>query len=333
MRTIPIALQAHLDTGMTTVTQLIRIDPVTEGYAPFGISLLDKDVVYDDGDGPITYLAAIGMVPASLETSLDMTVDNTEVQSLVPEFDLPISEADIVAGVYDFAKMTIYLVNYESLSDGHVVLGYGSTGQMRVEQGLSFWTEYTALSKQLKQSIVEKDSLTCRAIFGSQPLGSPANSSGEFPVMQRFPCGKDVEPLFTGPQAVTAVDLEFNQGFTASGLGQPANVYVPGMLEWLSGANEGRSHEVETQSAGGHIEMTFQTMFPIEIGDTFRIRPDCTKWFEGANGCKAHWNDISDTEWRLHYRGEPLIPVSDADAINTPGATVGASLGGGTTAP
>lgn len=324
MRTIPIALQAHLDTGMTTVTHLIRIDPVTAGYDPVGVTLLDRDVVYDDGDGEITYLAAIGMIPASLDTSLDMTVDNTEIQSLVPEFDLPISEADIIAGVYDFAKMTIYMVNYESLSDGHVVLGYGTTGQMRVQQGLSFWTEYTALSKQLKQSIVEKDSLTCRAIFGSQPIGSPADSAGEFPVMQRFPCGKDAQALFTGPHTVTAVDAEFNQGFTASGLGAAEDTYVPGMLEWLTGTNRGRTHEVETQSAGGHIEMTFQTMFPVEIGDTFRIRPDCTKWVEEHNGCKFHFG----TDWVLHYRGEPYIPVQDSDQINTPGASVPKSLGG-----
>lgn len=329
MRVIPIALQEHMDSGATTVTQLVLIEPVTPGYAPFGFTLLDEDVVYDDGDGEITYLSAIGMIPAALETTLDMNVDNTEMQSLIPEFDFPISERDIVAGVYDFAKMTVYLVNYESLSDGHVVLGYGTTGQMRVKDGLSFWTEYTALSKQLKQSIVEKDSLTCRAIFGSQPLGTGPDSNGDYPVTQRFPCGKDVEPLFTAPVAVTSVGFEFNRNFTASGLGAAENTYVPGMLVWLTGNNAGRTHEVEEQSAAGEIDMTFDTMFPVEVGDTFKIRPDCTKWVEEANGCKFHFG----SEWVLHYRGEPYIPVQDSDQINTPGATVGSSLGGGTTAP
>jgi uncharacterized phage protein (TIGR02218 family) len=327
-RTVPSALQTHLNTGSTTITQLLLIKPVTPGYSAIGITLLDRDVTYNDGAGSVAYLSKIGMVPAALVSSLDMTVDNTEVQSLIPEFDLPISEADIVAGVYDYAEATIYQVNYEDLSMGHVVLGYGTTGQMRVENGLSFWTEFTALSKLLKQSIVEKDSITCRAVYGSQPIGT---GGGVFE--QRFPCGKDASAEFTGSKAVTSAGAEPNSSFTASALGAAANTYVPGILVWLTGKNAGRTYEVDSQTAGGAMTLTFETMFPILVGDTFKVRPDCTKWVEGANGCKAHFSSVSATEWKLHYRGEPLIPIADGDAINTPGATVPASLGGGTTAP
>lgn len=313
MRTISAELQAHLNGSATTTTLLLRIDPVTPGYPSIGATLLDRDVVYDDGDGEVTYKATIGMVPANIVSSASMEVGNTEIQHLLPETDLPISEADISAGVYDFASYTLMLVNYEDLSMGHVIMpsGHGQLGQMRQENGLSFWSELTALVKLLKQSIVEKDSLTCRAIFGSQPLGSGAV------IEQRFPCGKDVTALWL-PGAVTSVGLETNRAFTASALGAAADVYVPGMLKWITGANAGRTYEVESQTAGGLIGLTFETMFPIEAGDTFQIRPDCTKWKEGNNGCKFHFG----TEWVLHYRGEPLIPVADADQINAPGASM-----------
>lgn len=314
MRTISAELQAHLDGGATTTTLLLRIDPVTPGYSSIGATLLDRDVVYDDGDGEVIYKATIGMVPANIVSSASMEVGNTEIQHLLPETDLPISEADISAGVYDFASYTLMLVNYEDLSMGHVIMpsGHGQLGQMRQENGLSFWSELTALVKLLKQSIVEKDSLSCRAIFGSQPIGTVGAEQ-----TQRFPCGKDTAGMWVAG-TVSAVGLETNRAFTAGALGAAADVYVPGMLKWVTGANTGRSYEVESQTSSGVIGLTFETMFPIEVGDTFQIRPDCTKWKDGNNGCKFHFGST----WVLHYRGEPLIPVADADQINAPGASM-----------
>ena len=327
MRNVPAAIQSALDSGVMTMTYILRIDPQTEGYDSFGITLLDRNVTYNDGDGSLVYLAPIGMVPANIQSTSEMEVGNTEIQHLFPEFDLPISEADISAGVYDFAWYHYYLIDYSNLTTGnHVVIGHGQLGQMRMTDGLSFTTELTDLTKLLMQSIVEKDSITCRATFGSQAIGSTTTGDNE----ERFPCGKDAEALYTGPHAVTTVGAEVNNTFTASGLGAAANTYVPGMLRWLTGDNAGRICEVEEQSGAGVISLTFETMFPIQTGDTFEIRPDCTKWKEGTNGCKFHFGA---SEWKLHYRGEPYIPVADADQLNTPGATVGSSLGGGSTVP
>lgn len=329
MRNIPVAIQTALDSGVTTFTLALKIEPITDGYPPFGVTSLDKTFLYDDGQGEVEYLAPIGMVPANLTASGDMEVGNTEIQHLLPEFNTPISEADISAGVYDFATYSYYLVDYSDLTPGsHVVLSHGQLGQMRMEDGLSWWSELTDLTKLLMQSIVERDSITCRATFGSQPIGS-SDSSGTV-VEERFPCGKDAEALYTGPHTVTAQGAEFNTTFTASALGFPANTFVPGMLRWVTGDNAGRVVEVESQDGSGVISLTFETMFPIQAGDTFMIRPDCTKWKEGLNGCKHFFGD---TEWKLHYRGEPYIPVADADQLNTPGATVGSAMGGGGTTP
>lgn len=312
MRAISPELQAHLDGSATTTTVLIRFDPVVPGVPSFGATLLDRDVVYDDGDGEITYRAAIGMVLSNMTASAGMDVDNAEAEHLLPEFDLDITEAAITAGALDYAWFTVMLVNYEDLSMGHVIMpsGHGQLGQTKVKDGLSWVPELNGLTKLLKQSIVEKDSLSCRAIFGSQPLGTVGADQ-----TQRFPCGKDTTGMWAAG-TVTGVGLETNRTFTAAALGAAAGVMVPGMLRWITGANAGRSYEVESQTAGGEIGLGFETMFPVEVGDTFEIRPDCTKWKDGNNGCKFHFG----TEWVLHYRGEPLIPVADADQINAPGA-------------
>lgn len=319
MRAISPALQAHLDSGSTTTTLLLRIDPVTEGYPPFGATLLDREVIYNDGTSEIAYSPLLGMVPANIVSSASMDVGNTEIQHLLPEADLPISEADIAAGVYDYAWYTLYLVNYDDLSMGHVVMpaGHGQLGQMRMESGLSFWSELTDLTKLLKQSIVEKDSLTCRAIFGSRPLGSGA------PVEQRFPCGKNTTAMWR-TATVSWVGVETNRTFKVAGLGAPTGTYAPGMVRWLTGANRGRSNEVEEQAADDAVNLFFETMFPIQVGDTLEIRPDCTHQVKGLNGCKSHFG----TEWVLHFRGEPLIPVADADQINMPGASMNLNTSG-----
>lgn len=311
---VPSALQAHLDKGATTMTLLMRVDPQNAAYSPFGCTLLDRDVTFDDGELELVYRAPIGMIPATMVAAADMGVNNSEIQHLIPEGDLDVNEEALNAGAYDFAWYTLYWVNYEDLSMGFVVLDHGQLGQVRVQNGVTFWSELTSLSKLLKTPIVEKDSITCRAIFGSQPIGT-----GGGVVEQRFPCGKDAEALFTGPHAVTEVGFEASRTFRAAALGLPENTCVPGMLVWLTGANAGRTHEVEAQDAAGVISMTFETMFPVQVGDTFKIRPDCTKWKEGPNGCKFHFPGQT---WKLHYRGEPHIPISDGDALNTPGATV-----------
>lgn len=321
MRNIPAALQTHLDSGATTLTYLMRIDPAQPGFASVGITMGNTLITYDDGDGDLDYDPAIGMVPATLSFSSEMDVDNSQQQHLVPEFDLPISEADLVSGAYDFARFRVYLVNYEDLGAGHINITDGQLGRMTVQDGLAFTSELTAKSKELKQSIVEKDSLTCRAIFGSQPIGT-----GGGVVEQRFPCGFDAESIYVAA-TVTSVGFETNRTFTASSLGQATNYFVPGMLRWVAGANAGRSYEVEGFTSGGLINLAFETMFPVQIGDTFEIRQDCTKWKDGDRGCKYHFGE---PDWKLHYRGEPLIPVQDSDQLNTPGATVGAGLGGST---
>lgn len=318
MRTVPAELQAALDSGCTTLTDIIRIDPVTPGYASFGITQLDADVIYDDGDGELTYLAAIGMDPSNIASSLNMTVDNSTSNHLVPEFDIPVSTEEIAAGVLDFAMWTRYRLNYNDLTPGrHIVLGHGQLGEMKILQGTTFVSELTSIEKLLKTNLVEKDSITCRAQFGSQPLGTV-----DADITERFPCGKEYTWF---PGTVTSVGLESNNNFTASGLGQATGYFKPGMVNWITGANAGTQSEVDAFTSGGVVDLPFQTKFPIQEGDTFEIRKDCIKWIDGTNGCKEHWSDVGPNEWKLHYRGEPLIPISDADAINTPGATVGSS--------
>jgi uncharacterized phage protein (TIGR02218 family) len=314
-------LQALMDSGVSTLTVLLKVVPRDPNFAAFGITKLDRDIVYDDGDGEVLYSASVGMVTADLVSSEAMDVGNSEFKHLIPQFSIPISEEYIRAGVYDWANYYLRIVNYEDLTMGHwePPSGWGQTGRVTVDdRGLSFQMELTDMTKLLKQTIVEKDSITCRAKYGSQPIGT-SDSSG-IVIEQRFPCGATL--TWAGPKTVTSVSPEPNLTFTASSLGAAEGAYVPGMVHWLSGRNAGRQSPVSDQTGSGVITLYAKVAFPVEVGDTFEIRHDCTKWIYGTHGCKENFG--GGDEWKLHYRGEPFIPISDADSINTPGATVGA---------
>lgn len=307
-RTIPATLLPSVQASSKTMCYLLRIVPRKAEYPAYGVTTLDQDVVYDDGAGDLTYSASIGMVPSTLLYGSDLSVEEIEASSLLPEFDVPISEADIVAGVYDGAKAYVYLVNYMDLSQGHIELLRGTIGRVTItDKGLSIVQELRPLSQNLKQSVTEKWSLGCRATYGSQP-GGP----------DRYPCNKDLTADWDSG-AVAIVGVESNQSFTTSGL-TPLYGGNPGKVLWTSGANTGRDNEVDQfDVAGGVITigLTFPTDFPIQAGDTFDFRDDCPKT---PAACKARSN------WQ-NYRGEPNIPVADQGQMQIPGASAGVGTG------
>lgn len=313
-RVVPIAIADHIASGSTTLCVLVRVIPVQPGFIEFGITTLDTNVYYDDGAGQLLYSAAIGSEPSTLQSSSDLSVSGGETKQLMPLFDTPVSEADLLAGAYDYAKFIAYLVNYKDLTTGsHIVLQTGTLGRNTVtDSGLSWTSELRGLTQNLKQSITEKWSLSCRAVFGSTV--STAQS--------RYPCNFDLTPLWENG-TVVSVGVDNTQSFNTHEL-SPAYGGAPGLVEWLTGANAGRSDESETfdQTAGPGdvpqtIGLTFGASYPIAIGDTFRFRDDCPKT---PDACKARSNFPN-------YRGEPSIPVSDngAMAVGNVGGIVSAS--------
>jgi len=328
-RQIPVDLQTHLQGTMLTTCYLLKITPVDPSFPAYGITDLDRDVVYDDGTGELTYVAAIGMQPASVVASPGLDVDNTETPSLLPEFDIPVSEADIRAGVYDYATFSLMLGNYDDTSQGHVLIHSGTIGQVKtLDDGLSYVNELLGLQQKLKQSVCARDSIACRNTFGSQAKGTCGGA-----VEELQPCGFDINALWQAG-TVTAVGLEPGYSFTDSSLPFPGGaadgVYKLGMVHWTAGANAGRESEVEWNTAAGRVDLAFPTGFPIEIGDEFEIREGCNKIArDDEHGCKRWWGP----QWTQHFNGEPDIPIGDAVRNATPGATSSPGSGGSSNIP
>lgn len=308
LRDVNTSIQAHLDEAGTTLCWLLKITGV-DGTV-LGVTSLERDVDYDDGAGVVTYQAAIGVQPGSMEASSDLSVDNSEGLMLLADAGAFTKER-IEAGALDYGKYIVYRVNWADLSQGHYIPpnGVGTVGIVKRVDGVSATIELRALSQSLKQNYGELYSLTCRAVFGSGADQGSCAFAGS--------CGFDAESLWQN-HSVASVGAEVDRIFTADSAptvngpnSPPPLPFVPGLIQWLTGNNAGHTSEVESVN-GAVITLRFGTAWDIEATDTFKIRPDCDKTQES---CINLYDNF------LNFRGEPLIPMGDESSAQTPGAS------------
>lgn len=298
-RTVPALLLAHLQQNSTTTCRLLKVR-LRSGVV-YGITTLDRNVEYDDGtvDGVITYVATNGFDPSALAADVGFSVDNSEGYALISE-DIPGVTVEMVqAGELDDAHWVCYLVNFEDLTMGHTILDAGDLGDVQTRFGMVWIPELLSYMTRLRQPVGHVWSTTCRAVFGS-----PADS--------QTGCGVDLGPLWA-EGTVTAVGAETNRVFTGTVLAadSPGITPVPGRVQWLYGNNAGQEFAVE-EVDGLEISLLETTGYPIEIGDEYRIRPDCRKRY--LEDCIGIYDNGPN------FKGEPLIPVGDASQVQTPGA-------------
>lgn len=308
MKSISIALQNHLALPVTTTCYLQKIGPLDSSGTVIAFTSLDRDVTYDDGFGPVTYHASTGTQLSNLSASNDLTVDNGESNTLIPIYPVEGITTDMVdSGELDGVEYIVYKVNFHDLSMGHEIMANGQIGNVRMVPGGLITFENRSWSQLLQQnSVCEVDSLTCRVKrFGSMP--------GE----ERFPCNYDASAEWIFGVSVSSVGFDQFREFSADSLMQATDYFAPGIVRWVTGNNVGQSKEIESFDAttsGADIDLLFTVRNPIQTGDTFDIRRDCTRKWEGHNSCETYNN-------RQWFRGEPFIPVSDTVGLLVPGAS------------
>ena len=120
MKTLPTGLQAHLDTGTTTLCwcwKLTRGDGAVLGFTDH-----DCDLIVDG----VTYAAASGFTATELDSTLGLAVDNLAVLGALDD----LSESDLAAGIYDAAAVEIWRVNWAAVGQ-RVLMRKGSLGEAK----------------------------------------------------------------------------------------------------------------------------------------------------------------------------------------------------------
>lgn len=305
-KTIDIALATAKAQTATKLHFCMRIGPLPDS-SYIGFTTFDRAIEYDrdDGAGSLTYHARTGADLSQFLATADLSVDNGEAATLVEEPAYPntgITEAMLDRGDLTGATFEIFEVNVDDLTPGrHEAFASGPIGEVKLLPGGLILIEQRSWSQLLKQTAANKPYLkTCGVErFGSQ-LGE-----------EEHPCFYGLAPEWVD-FTVTGIGSESVRDFTASALAGADDYYAPGMVEWYTGDNAGMSREVEAFASGGVVALAHTTRNPIQVGDTGRIRRDCTKRWEGHNSCETYAN-------RQWFRGQPNIPDTDSNNINVPG--------------
>ncbi|MEX2126977.1 MAG: DUF2163 domain-containing protein [Xanthobacteraceae bacterium] len=278
MRELPAGLEAQLAAGVTTLCRcwlLERTDAVKLGFTDH-----DRDLAFDGA----TFEALAGINSAEVTQSFGLAIDTTEIAGALQSEK--IAESDLAAGLYDNAKLTLFLVDWSEVANRAVIFA-GSVGE--VSRGrVHFQAEMRGLAHALNQERGRVYSRGCDADLGDAR------------------CGIDLDlPEFKGTGTITAATS--NRSFAASGLAAFVDGWFKsGKLVWATGANAGAAIEVKFHSNSGttvRFELWETMPFDIEVGDTFTVTAGCDK---ALATCLDRFDNVAN------FRGFPYIPGNDA---------------------
>ncbi|GAA3855255.1 DUF2163 domain-containing protein [[Pseudomonas] carboxydohydrogena] len=277
MRAIPPALQAKIDSGVTTLARcwvVTRRDGVVSGFTDH-----DGDLVVEG----VTCRAGTGFNASEATNRFDLSIDGAEISGALAADSL--TEADLAAGRFDAAQVDTWLVDWSDVSL-RVLLSRATLGEVKRE-GEAFSAELRGLADKLSQESGRLYTARCTADLGDARCKIALAAAG-------LNGAGNVSRLL----GVSAMVVE--------GLGDFAEgVFTAGCLTWMSGANSGLAVEIkEHRIVGGEVQLTlWQAMSEvIAIGDAFTITAGCDKRFETCRDRFAN---------SINFRGFPHIPGND----------------------
>lgn len=276
MKGWPAPLKAHLAEPVTTIAfcwLVTRYDG-----AVFGFTNHQADLVVDG----VTYLASTGFTAGEVSTRAALNVDDLEVEGMLDAAG--IDESDIIAGLWSFAEVECFIVNYRDLSMGVGHVRRGWLGEVR-RAGRTFWAELRGMMQKLQQAFGRSILAACDADLGDTRCG--------------------VNMATGGRTVTTTVTTATSQRqFTSTGLTAAAGFFTDGSIEFGAGtANAGVRREIKEHATGGVITLQLPFPYPISVGESFTARAGCDKAFatcvspKFANGPR--------------FRGFPHVPGAD----------------------
>ncbi len=272
MKNINTNMQAHLQSEVLTLANCWRItrrDGVVLGFTDYDLPLTIDSIIYE---------AKTGFTPTAIVNSANLNVDNLDIEGMIN--DDKISQADIISGLYDFAELLMFCVNYTASSLDKIIMRYGWLGEVRFD-GNSFTAEVRGLTAKLSGAIGEIYSPTCRAELG--------DSQCKVNIAARRVNGAITQ---IAPQIVGG-----NMFYDSSRTETDGDIFTHGILSFTNGENAGLKFEVKSCVAG-QIKLMLPTPYAVAIGDTYSMTQGCDKMF---STCKTRFNNA------INFRGEPHL--------------------------
>lgn len=269
MKSVSANLLTHLGSEVTTLATLFRITRADGTIKRF--TTHDEDISY----GGFSYESSASYSASAVQTTAGLEVDNLDVDVLIDSAG--ITEAEILAGLYDYAVVEIFQVNYKGLADGQINLRKGRLGEVSLRRGV-FTGELRGLTQHLQQTIGRVYQRRCDADLGDARC-----------------------TVALGPHTVTGTVsvATSRQVFTASAV--PA--LAGGKLTWTGGANSGFAMEVKS-IAGSVITLNLAMPYDLQVGDAYSVHSGCDK---KLSTCRDTFNNVINFRGHAHY-----LPGADA---------------------
>ena len=270
-------LRVHLDSGATTVARAWRVrrrDGRTLGFTDH-----DRGLRFEGED----FAADAGLTARAFEQATGLSVDNTEAVGILSAE--AITEADITAGRYDGAEVTVWLVNWTDTAQRRVLFR-GHIGEV-TRTGAAFTAELRGLAEALNREQGRIYHPRCSAVLGDGQCRADLARPGM--------CAEAMVSEVEGA-VIQIADLGgFEHGWFAGG-----------RLEVIDGAAAGLAVMIrsDTRLASGSHRVDLWQSAPLALAPATRVKliPGCDR---AAETCRLKFANF------LNFRGFPHIPGED----------------------
>ena len=274
MKTLDPTLQAHLQSGTTTLCYCWRL--ILQSGERLGFTDHDVAVVFDG----TSFEAQAGFTASEIESSLGLSVDNLEASGALSSAQL--SDTRLQNGDFDAAQIEVWKVNWSDPTM-RVLERKGHLGEVTYGQG-AFKAEVRGLAHLLNQKKGRLYHYGCDASLGDTR------------------CGVNLV-LLTMAATITAVRPD---SFDVSGLGGLADDwFTKGQLLFQSTANMGRRLDIKRHrnfGASSRIDLWAAPKYVVAPGEVIKLTPGCDKQL---GTCRDKFANT------VNFRGFPNMPGND----------------------
>jgi len=281
MKAVETTMQTHLGQAVMSTAKCLRITTTAGVITGYTNHVRDLTIA------GVTYLATGGISYTAVRSNEGLQVDNLDMTA----FLTTAFEADIDAGVYDFAEILLFFVNYLDLTMGTVILRKGHWGTVTRQDGIMS-VEMRGLADQLRTKTGFLFDTLCVATLGDLRCRVDMTTAG-----------------FRVTGTATAVDAgEPRRLFSDSTRTEATDFFAQGNVTFTSGNNSGITRDVRSFIG---VEVSLYLPFPkdIVLTDAYSMDIGCDK---RKATCKDVFANVDN------FRGFPFIPTS-ADIHKLPG--------------
>ena len=164
-KTVSSGLATHLAGVVTTIAFMWRIE--RRDGTVFRFTNHDQDIVFNSN----TYKATSGFTSSDIANSSSFSVNNLNAQAIFDSAD--ITEADLRNGLFDYAEVRLFAVNYKDTTQGELRQLKGRIGEVQISDNQYFTAELRDLMQLMSQNIGELYAPECRTDLGDDRCKIP----------------------------------------------------------------------------------------------------------------------------------------------------------------